>query len=224
MSSASEYYYAPTDGGFISAAAGESPGIAVMASTGGYGYLLVLMETPAGGDTAGTRQNVYQEAIDLLQWAFDSFAVRTVMEKGEIVEEVEVKYSFTTDHMPLSTAETFMTLMPNGVDLTSIQYRYDLPEAIAAPVEKGLEVGRLHIILADEEIGSVPLMTTDNVEASQILTWLGWAEASVHTFWFKFVVLFIISFAILYTSLLVQLQRRKLRQGKYSQYRDRERG
>ena len=62
MSSASEYYYAPTDGGFISAAAGESPGIAVMASTGGYGYLLVLLETPAGGDTAGTRQNVYQEA------------------------------------------------------------------------------------------------------------------------------------------------------------------
>ena len=126
------------------------------------------------------------------------------MEKGEIMEEVEVKYSFTTDHMPLATAETFMTLMPNGVDLTSIQYKFDLPEAIAAP--------------ADEEIGSVPLMTTDYVEASQLLTWLGWLEASVHTFWFKFCVLFFITFVVLYTSLLVQINKRKKRQGRYSKY------
>ena len=134
------------------------------------------------------------------------------------MEEVPVKYSFTTDHMPLATAETFMALMPTSMDLTSVQYRYDLPEAIAAPVEKGLEVGRLHLILADEEIGSVPLMTTDYIEASKPLVWLGWLEASVHTFWFKFCVLFVISFVVLYSSLLVQIKRRKQRQGKYSRY------
>ena len=117
---------------------------------------------------ADTRATLYTEAKDLLQWAFDSFAVRTVMEKGEIMEEVEVKYSFLTDHMPVATSETFMTLMPNGVDLTSIQMKYDLPEAIAAPVEKGLEIGRLHLILADEEIGSVPLMTTDSTRKNTV--------------------------------------------------------
>ena len=140
------------------------------------------------------------------------------MEKGQIMEEVPVKYSFTTDHMPLATAETYMALMPNSMDLTSVQYKFDLPEAIAAPVEKGLEVGRLHLILADEEIGSVSLMTTDTIEASQPLIWLAWLEASVHTFWFKFCVLFVISFILLYSSLLVQIKRRKQRQGKYSRY------
>ena len=55
-----------------------------MASTGGYSYLLVLLESPQGADLAGTRDTLYTEAKNLLQWAFDSFAVRTVMEKGEI--------------------------------------------------------------------------------------------------------------------------------------------
>jgi len=218
MSTTSEYYYGPVDGGFISVVSGQDAGIAAMASTGGYSYLLVLLGTPGGETVADTRATLYGEAIQLFQWAFDSFAVRTVMEKGEIMEEVEVKYSFTTDHMPVATAETFMALMPNGVDLTSIQYKYDLPEALAAPVEKGLEIGRLHLILADEEIGSVPLMTTDYVEASTFLTWLGWVEASVHTFWFKFGVLFILTFIILYTSLLVQVSKRKKRQGRFSKY------
>lgn len=218
MSTSSEFYYAPTDGGFISVVSGQDAGIAVMASTGGYGYLLVLLDTPGGETLADTRTTLYGEARDILRWAFDSFAVRTVMEKGQIMEEVKVKYSFTTDHMSLATSETFMTLMPNGVDLTSIQYKYDLPEAIAAPVEKGLEVGRLHLFLADEEIGSVPLVTTDYVAASRPLVWLGWLEAIVHTFWFKFGVLFVISFITLYTSLLIQVKRRKQRQGKYSRY------
>lgn len=218
MSNSSEFYYAPVDGGFISVVSGQDAGIAVMASTAGYSYLLVLLETPGGATLADTRATLYGEARELLQWAFDSFAVRTVMEKGEIMEEVPVKYSFSTDHMPLATAETFMALMPTSMDLSSVQYRFDLPEAIAAPVEKGLEVGRLHLILADEEIGSVPLMTTDYIEASQPLVWLGWLEASVHTFWFKFCVLFVVSFIVLYTSLLVQVKRRKQRQGKYSRY------
>lgn len=218
MSTSSEFYYAPVDGGFISVVSGQNAGMAVMASTGGYGYLLVLLETPGGETLADTRATLYNEARALLQWAFDSFAVRTVMEKGEIMEEVEVKYSFTTDHMPVATAETFMTLMPNEIDLSSIQMKFDLPEAIAAPVEKGLEIGRLHLILADEEIGSVPLMTTDYVEASSLLTWLGWLEASVHTFWFKFCVMFVITFITLYASLLVQMNKRKRRQGRYSKY------
>ena len=218
MSTASEFYYAPVDGGFISAVSGQDAGIAVMASTGGYSYLLVLLGTPGGATLADTRTTLYTEARDLLQWAFDSFAVRTVMEKGQIMEEVPVKYSFATDHMALATAETYMALMPNSMDLSSVQYRYDLPEAIAAPVEKGLEVGRLHLILADEEIGSVPLMTTDSVEASRPLIWLAWVQASFHTFWFKFCLLFLVTFIILYSALLVQLRRRKERQGKYSRY------
>lgn len=218
MSTASDYYYAPVDGGFISVVSGQKAGIAVMASTGGYSYLLVLLESPQGADLAGTRDTLYTEAKNLLQWAFDSFAVRTVMEKGEIMEEVPVRFSSVTDHMPLATSETFMALMPNGLDLTSIQYKYELPEALAAPVQKGLEVGRLHLILADEEIGSVPLVTTDYVEASQLLVWLGWLGAIVHTFWFKFWVLFVITFVALYTSLLVQVKRRKQRQGRYSRY------
>ena len=93
------------DGGFISVVSGQKAGIAVMASTGGYSYLLVLLESPQGADLAGTRDTLYTEARNLLQWAFDSFAVRTVMEKGEIMEEVPVRFSSVTDHMPLATSD-----------------------------------------------------------------------------------------------------------------------
>lgn len=221
MSTGSEFYYSPVDGAFISVVSGQNAGVAVMASTGGYGYLLVLLDTPHGESAADTRSTLYNEARNILQWAFDSFSVRTVMEKGEIMQEIPVLYSFLTDHMPLATSQTFMTLMPNEIDLSSIQYRFDLPDAIAAPVEKGLEIGRLYLILADEEIGSVPLMTTDFVEASALLTWLGWLQALVHTFWFKFCVMFVITFIILYSSLLFQIARRKRRQGRFNKYHSR---
>ena len=215
MSTSSEYYYAPVEGGFISAVSGEEGAVVSMASSQGYNYLLVLLGIPAGENT---RDTLYRETTQLYQWAFDSFSVRTVMQKGEIMEEIPVRYSFETDYMPLETAEDFMTLMPNEVDLTSIQYQYDLPEAIAAPVDKGVQAGWLRLYLADEEIGAVPLMTTRRVEASQILTALGWVQAAVHTFWFKFVVLFVITFIVLYSALLVQINKRKRRSGKFSRY------
>ena len=39
-----------------------------------------------------------------------------------------------------------------------------------------------------------------------------------HRLWFKFWVLFVITFVALYSSLLVQVKRRKQRQGRYSRY------
>ena len=215
MSSSSEYYYAPVEAGFISAVSGEEGAVVSMASSQGYRYLLVLLGIPATGDT---RDTLYRETIDLYQWAFDSFSVRTVMEKGEIVQEIPLRYSFESDYMPLETGEAFMTLMPNEVDLTSIQYRYDLPEAIAAPVDKGVQAGWLRLVLADEEIGAVPLLTTRRVEASGLLTALGWVQSAVHTFWFKFLLLFAITFIVLYTALLIQVNKRKRRRGKFSKY------
>ena len=223
----SEYYYAPAVG--IKTGTLEESGrcLASQATSGGYTYLVILLGSPLteadGSATTPEFLNFY-EGRKLFQWAFESFSVRTVVDRGEELAEVPVKYSFKTDHMMLATDGQCTTLMPSSLDLSSVQYVYDLPETLYAPIEKGQTVGTLRLMLADEEIGSVPLVATGSVEASKLLTFLGWFGNAIHSFQVKFILVLAVVLIVLYSTLMIHANKRRRRKGKYSTYRDRSGG
>ena len=220
--SSSEYYYAPAQGIKTGTLPESGRCLASQATSGGYSYLVIILGAPQteadGSPTSPEFLNFY-EARKLFQWAFENFQVRTVVDRGEELAEVKVKYSFKTDHMMLATDGQCTTLMPGDLDLSNVQYIYDVPQVLAAPVEKGQTVGTLRLMLADEEIGSVPLVTTDSVEASKLLTFFGWFGNAIHTFQVKFVLILAVLLIILYSVLMVHANKRRRRKGKYSSYR-----
>lgn len=218
----SEYYYAPAQGIKTGTLPESGRCLATQASSGGYTYLTIILgapQTEADGSATDPEFLNFYEARKLFEWAFGNFSVRTVVERGEELAEVAVKYSFKSDHVMLATDGQCTTLMPGDIDLSSVQYVYDIPDVLAAPVEKGQTVGSLRLMLADEEIGSVPLITTDSVEASKFLTFLGWFGNAIHSFQVKFIIILVTLLIVLYTMLMLHANKRRRRKGKYSSYR-----
>lgn len=217
----SEYYYSPVQGIKTGTITNERT-LATQAKYNGYTYLMIQLGVPIrnADGTPTTPVNLsFEEAKQLYSWVFDSFSLRTAVERGEEPVEISVKNSFDGDFVRLATAEQFTALLHKNIDVSSILYLPDIPEYLVAPVEKGQEIGRLKLIYMEEEIGSVPLVTTAALSQSDLLTFVGWFQNEIHTFRMKFIIVFTILLITLYTALIIRARNLRRRSGKYSSYR-----
>lgn len=222
LSNGYSYYYSPVEG--IKTGTLTERYLATQAKYNGYTYLLILLDVPKYYDNGtlittddGREARLeFTLAEDLFRWVFTSFDLRTIVDTGEEREEIHVEYSFETDFVRLATSESFSTLLHSEIELSSIQYTSDLPEYLEAPIQKGQTVGYLHMSLAGEHLGTVPLITTKAIEADQLLLFLGWLDNAVHLYSFKFGV----SLGLIGTTTLIvflaRIRNVKRRRGKYS--------
>ena len=74
---------------------------------------------------------------------------------------------------------------------------------IDAPIEKGQEVGVVHLYFQGEEIGKVPLVASKTIERSQALYYIEQIKSFFNTFIFKFVLTLVIILIVLYTALMI---------------------
>ncbi|MEG1777729.1 MAG: D-alanyl-D-alanine carboxypeptidase family protein, partial [Angelakisella sp.] len=220
--SSGTYFYAPIQGIKSGTLTESGRCFASQARLNGYTYLMVLLGAPQtepdGTATTPPLLN-FSETRKLYQWAFESFSVRNVVERGEELVEVPVKYSYDGDFVRLATKEQFTSLLHNDIEVSSIQYVPEVPEHLTAPVTKGQEVGRIKLVFADEEIGSVPLVAASSLNYSKLLGTMGWVSNSIHSYWVKFAVIFVLLVTLMYTALIMRSNRMKRRSGKYSSYR-----
>lgn len=222
LKTTSEYYYGPIMGIKTGTLPEVGRCLATQAKLNGYTYLLVLMGVPqyeADGSLTQPTMLSFSEAKKLFQWVFDSFSVRTAIERGEELVEIPVKYSFDGDFVRLATAEQYTALLHKEIDVKSIQYLPEIPEYLTAPVEKGQEVGKLSLIFAGEKIGEVPLVATSSLALSKPLAFLGWFQNEIHSFHMKFAIVFVVLIVTLYTMLIVRSHNLRKRKGRYSSYR-----
>lgn len=179
----------------------------------GYSYLLVAMASY--GYTEDHKDNslfsVYDDCNALYEWAFDTFKVKTLLEKGKNFGEVPLKLSWGKDFLRVMSAENFTALIPDAIESSSIQFGLDLPEYIEAPVKKGDLVGQVRLILADEQIGVVAVVAAEEAEASRALLLLQSLIEMTQTFWFKFAVILLALLIMLYIALMIIRNRNKRR-------------
>lgn len=218
----SAYYYAPTQGIKTGTITNERT-LASQAKLNGYTYLTVLMGVPirqADGTPTVPEMLNFAESKKLYEWAFESFSVRTAVERGEELVEIPVKYSFLGDFVRLATDEQFTALLHKNIDVSSILYVPEIPDYLEAPVEKGTRVGRLKLVYMEEEIGSVPLVTTAGLPRSDLLATVGWFQNEIHSYRMKFIIVFVVLIVLLYTALIIRARNLRQRSGKYSSYRN----
>lgn len=161
-------------------------------------YLLVVLGAPDKGDLDPegkpyTEKQAFPIAKSLYQWAFENFSIKPILEAGELIQDVPLKLAWGKEYLQLQTNESFSYLIANNVDTSSVLKKFYLPEYINAPVEKGQVVGYMEIILADEVVGTVPLVASESVERNGLLyvgAVMGTATSSI---WFT---LGIISFIL----------------------------
>ena len=184
------------------------------AEKNGYHYLMVMMGAPQY-DSNGEKLEenmVFKQSIALYDWAFGSFSNKTLIEKDLGVGEVPLKLARSgKDYLLIKSGEVFTDLLPNEIEASSITLELDLPAVVNAPVEEGEQVGTIRLMLAGEEIGSVPAVAADQVDASLIATLIDKFKRLFRSFLAKFIVVFVVLSIIAYITVTVLRGRNKNR-------------
>ena len=180
----------------------------------GYNYLMVMMGAPQY-DSNGEKLEenmVFKQTIELYDWAFSSFSNKTLIEKDVGVGEVPLKLARGgKDYLLIKSGEVFTDLLPNEIEASSITMELDLPAVVNAPIKEGDQVGTIRLMLAGEEIGSVPAVAAEDVDASLIATLIDQFKRLFRSFLAKFIVVFVILSIIAYITITVLRGRNKNR-------------
>ena len=146
--------------------------VVTYASKDGYNYLAVAM----GGDYRDSdKDNIeenqsFMDSIRMYEWAFGNLSYELVASKDQIVSDVNVNYSWKTDHMRLVPKQDFRTLVPNGTNEGSVLIEpVDKPDTVNAPIKKGDTVCQAKVIYADKEIARIDLVYAESVNRNYLL-------------------------------------------------------
>ena len=146
--SGSEYYrsYVKCIKGGFTTLAGRCA--VAFAEKDGHTYGLVILHS----DT----NSIYTECGQLFDWAFESFADRSLVDPQTVITTVALTKCRTEPAVELYAAAP-VSGYGHADDI--VTYSFDLPESVAATVKSGSVVGSATVYLDGYEVGTVDLVT-----------------------------------------------------------------
>ncbi|HBT50366.1 MAG: D-alanyl-D-alanine carboxypeptidase [Caldanaerobacter subterraneus] len=104
--------------------------------------------------------NIWTDTIKLLDYGFQNFSLVKVTQKDEVITSIELgKGGFK---LPLIAQKDFYYEVPKGKE-NSIKAEVVLKEDIKAPIQKGEVLGYIKYTLDGKEIGTNPLIASEDV-------------------------------------------------------------
>lgn len=190
------------------------------ASYNGYNYLCVIM----GCANKDGRRHEFLEAADLFRWAFNNIEYKKVLDASTPICELPVDLSSTNDFVTLYPQEEFYSLLPAKADASTIHYETHLTQdRVEAPVVAGTVYGTADVIYANEKIGTINLIATQDISPQPFLIFAKWFKAVVFSAAFKVVMIVIALTVLIYIILIIRLNKKKLhRKVKYIPLKDEE--
>ncbi len=112
----------------------------------------------------------FAEAKNLLEYGFAMTKIY-VDENKDTLETVKVTGGKLSEVTLVPEGE-FRYLDTSGADFGQIEKTYEYKEGLTAPVNKGEEAGRIRYVLDGKEIGSIAMLTTQDVAKASYLDYL----------------------------------------------------
>ncbi len=135
------------------------------ASYNGYNYMCLVFGCPPN------EKKHFIESKELYRWAFNNFEFKKVADTSNPVAEISVDLSLDTDFVSLYVDEGFVSILPKDADDSTISIvPHPTKETVDAPIKKGQVLGTADIIYAEKIIGTVNLISNENIEKSTMLT------------------------------------------------------
>ena len=163
-------YYTPYIAGIKTGTIDESGRCFVTsAEKDGIGYVAVFLGAPFEVDTRHWSQgnSVFANARISLDWLYRYVAMEKVAPAGTPVTEVPMKYSAEKDYLMLCTETDLSTLVDETVDEAPVlTYETEIPDFIKAPVAEGDVIGTAKVYSDGIYIGTVNLISTENIKLS----------------------------------------------------------
>lgn len=135
------------------------------ASYNGYNYMCIVFGCPPN------EKRHFIESKELYRWAFNNFEFKKIADTSNPVAEIEVDLSFDTDFLSLYVEKSFISILPKDAnDSTIIIDPHPTSQKVDAPIKKGQVLGTADIIYAEQVIGTVNLISNENIEKSALLS------------------------------------------------------
>ena len=166
----------------------------------------------------------FTESKRLLEWAFDSFEEKTLLEASTPIAELPVRLAKDRDSVVVEPEYSLERLVAKDLDVSTLTLTNDLPEGeLTAPIAKGDVIGSITVSDGDTVYGTVPLVAMTDVERSEVLYQLDRMENFVRSDIFRYIVIGIAAFIVFMIVLTIAINRRRARRRKYRGYRGRRR-
>ena len=217
-----DYYY-PYATGIKTGSLNESGYcLASSAVRDGYTYLIVALGSPyidAEGNQIHNRGEML-DSRELYQWAFSKLDLKTVAESGQLMADIKLNYAWKKNRVQLVSAEDISVILPKEVEISSLITTLDIPESIDAPIKKGDVVGKATLSYADEVVATVPLVTAESVERSEVVLTVEQGKAIFTSTWFKILAGLILVLIGIYIVITIVHNKSRKQRKSVRRYRD----
>lgn len=177
-------------------------------------YLCVIMNAERFMDEeTGIADTVsFSGAVKLFNWVMNAYGYRDIMTGGNIVCELPVGLSATSDYVTLVSETTVSAYLPMTVDIKNdVRIVKVTDEDVKAPVSKGQRLGYAKVIYGGVEIGRTELIATSDIERSEFLHTLSRISAVTDSVAFKATVISAIALTVIYVLVQARFRQQRLR-------------
>lgn len=216
-----EYFYDYAKG-IKTGSTGNDSGYCLVstASKGGYTYLCVAYGAPYENEEGESYDNgAMIDSKNLYEWAFDNLSIKTIIDKNELIKEIDLEFAWNKDKIQLSPAKSYSTILPDDVSITSIDKTYNIPSSIEAPIKEGEKVGTVTLSYANNELVTIDLVASETVDRSELLTAIDSIKNVITSKWFIISVAAVVFLIIVYIIIVAIYRRKKKSQRPVKKYR-----
>lgn len=128
------------------------------ASKDGWQILTVVLNT---GD-------IWDSSTKLLDYGFNNYDKIKIVDKNSIAYELDVLKGKEKTVKAIPTEELYAPLFKNKEGYEVVEYLYEPPEVVKAPIKKNEKAGVLKIYADNFLLGSVDLMYNKDIESSDV--------------------------------------------------------
>ena len=204
LSRGGKYYYAPAKG--IKTGHTDEAGQCLVSSAvnNGYTYLCVALGAPTKDANGNKIQDNYAmlDSKELYKWAFSTLQIKPILNRKNMVGEVNVKLASNRDTLMLVPSDDFSALLPKEVSSSSVDIQVEKPEFVKAPIKAGQKIGTATLKYANVELAKVDLVASEDIERNWILFSIDFIGNIISSIWFKISLFLAISLIILYIILI----------------------
>ena len=188
--SSSKYYYKYTEG--IKTGSTEEAGFCLVSTAYNANvdarYLCVTFGAPMFDENGEYADNgAMMDHKALYEWAFNNLRYKQVVSAKQTACEIKLNYAWEKDTIQLLPESDFNALLLNDIQPESVVLlpNDDVPESVDAPVQKGQRLGTANVTYAGMTLGTVNLVASESVEASQLLLLKERGLRLLHSKWLK---------------------------------------
>ncbi len=217
-----EYYYADAKGMNFGSTEEAGDSFVTLAEREGLRYICVIL----GGEESEDESEIYAfiSAKALCDHALGGYGYVKVLTTDKLVHDMQVFLSEETDRVMLIPEQEIKSYLPYDIDVEKeITYSHTLDhESLTAPVAEGQKVGFISVYYGEELLGTVPLVTQNEVKRSAFLAALENIKSFTQSKFFicTTVALAVVTVSFVLVSSLVRGQRAKRRNSiKYKRFR-----